>query len=271
MVRGRDVGVSPAGKTSPLWLEPPAAMEAELRRRLDPLGSHGGGCTIFFRADDVGVPGSQFARLVDLFRRHQVPLTLALVPAWLTARRWRRLVEISGRDPVLLGWVQHGWRHRNHAPQGKKEEFGPTRPFGAKRKDLLQGFERLGSLVGEALLPIFVPPWNRCDGETLMALRDLGFKALSRSLGAWPAAPPDVPDYPVTVDLHTRTEENGEAGRLALLKELSEGLSRPLCGIMIHHQRMNEVAFAFLDLLLQGLTRWRGARLVHLGNLLGDG
>jgi peptidoglycan/xylan/chitin deacetylase (PgdA/CDA1 family) len=271
MVRGRDIGVSPREKTSPLWSNPPAAMKEELRRRLDLLAPNEGGCTIFFRADDVGVPGYQFARLVGLFRRHQVPLTLALVPAWLTATRWRRLLQISGRDPVLWGWVQHGWGHRNHAPQGKKEEFGPARPFDVKRRDLLRGFERLSSLVGEALPPVFVPPWNRCDEETLTALRDLGFQAISRSLGARPAAPPGLPDYPVAVDLHTRTEENGEAGLLALLEELSEGLSRPLCGVMIHHQRMNEAAFFFLDLLLQGLTRWRGARLIHLGNLLGDG
>jgi hypothetical protein len=271
MVRGREVGVTTGGKTSSLWLHPSAEMGEELRRCMDSLGWHGGGCTIFFRADDVGVPGYQFARLVDLFRRHRVPLTLALVPAWLTARRWGRLLEISGRDSVLWGWAQHGWRHRNHAPQGKKEEFGPARPSGAKRRDLVRGFERLSFLVGEEFLPIFVPPWNRCDEETLMALRELGFKALSRSLGARPAAPPGLLDYPVNVDLHTRKEENPEAGRLALLQELSETLSRPLCGIMIHHQRMNEAAFAFLDLLLQSLTRWRGARLVHLGDLLGDG
>jgi len=246
-------------------------MADELRRRLDSLGSHGGECTIFFRADDVGVPGDRFARLVDLFRRRRAPLTLALVPAWLTATRWRTLLEISGRDPALWGWVQHGWRHRNYAYQGKKEEFGPARPSREKRRDLLRGFDRLSSIVGEALLPIFVPPWNRCDEETLTALRDLGFKAVSRRLGARPAAPPAVPDYQVTVDLHTRKEEDGEASCLALLKELSEGLSRPLCGIMIHHQRMNDRAFAFLDLLLQGLTWRRGARLVHLGNLLGAG
>jgi len=271
MVRGREAGVTREGKISSLWLTPPAKMGEGLGRCLDPLGSDRGECTIFFRADDVGVPGYQFSRLVDLFRRHRVPLTLALVPAWLTASRWGRLLEISGRDPVLWGWAQHGWRHRNYAPQGKKEEFGSARSSGAKRRDLLRGFERLSSLVGEELLPIFVPPWNRCDEETLMALRDLGFKALSRSLGAQPAAPPGLPDYPVTVDLHTRREENGQAGRLALLRELGEALSRPLCGIMIHHQRMNEAAFAFLDLLLRSLIRWRGARLIHLGTLLGEG
>jgi hypothetical protein len=75
----------------------------------------------------------------------------------------------------------------------------------------------------------------------------------------------------VAVDLHTRKEENPEAGRLALFKELGEALNHPLCGVMIHHQRMNEAAFAFLDLLLQSLTRWRGVRLVHLGDLLGEG
>ena len=271
MVRGKEADVTTEGKTSPLWLDPPAAMGEELRLCLDLLGSHGSECTIFFRADDVGVPGYQFARVVDLFRWHRVPLTLALVPAWLTASRWVRLLEISGKNRSFWGWAQHGWRHRNHAPEGKKEEFGPARPCGAKRRDLLLGFERLSSLVGEELLPIFVPPWNRCDEDTLTALRDLGFKALSRSLGARPVAPPNLPDYPVTVDLHTRKEENGKAGRLALLKELSEGLSRPLCGIMIHHQQMNEAAFAFLELLLQSLTPWRRARLVHLGDLLDEG
>jgi len=267
-VRGREVGVTTGGKISSLWLNPTVAMGEELRRLPEPLSSPAGECTIFFRADDVGVPGYQFARLVDLFRRHRVPLTLALVPAWLTARRWRRLREISRRDPALWGWVQHGWRHRNHAPQGKKDEFGPARSYGEKRRDLLRGFERLSSLVGAELLPVFVPPWNRCDEETLTALGDLGFKALSRNLGARPAAPQGVPDYPVTVDLHTRKEEDSEKGRLALLKELSEGLSRPLCGFMIHHQRMNEAAFAFLDLLLRGLSRRRGVRLVHLGDLV---
>jgi peptidoglycan/xylan/chitin deacetylase (PgdA/CDA1 family) len=271
VVRGKELGVTTAAKPSPVWLNPPAEMKAWLRRCLDGLSWHQAGCTIFFRADDVGVPGYQFARLIDLFRRHRVPLALALVPAWLTARRWERLLEISGRCPGLWGWAQHGWRHRNYAPQGKKDEFGPARPSGAKRRDLFRGFERLSSLVGEEFLPVFVPPWNRCDEETLMALQDLGFKALSRSLGARPAAPPGLPDYPVTVDLHTRKEENPEAGRLALHEELGQALSRPLCGIMIHHQRMNETAFVFLDYLLQSLTRWRGARLVHLGDLLGGG
>jgi hypothetical protein len=52
------------------------------------------------------------------------------------------------------------------------------------------------------------------------------------------------------------------------LKELEENLAIGFCGVMIHHQRMNQPAFTFLDLLLRKLKRWQYGRLVHLGHLL---
>lgn len=259
---------------APIWLEVPSHIEAELERYLeraaDELQQHDD-VVVFFRADDVGVPGSTFARLINVFRRHQVPLTLSVVPAWLTRTRWQQLQELCREDQPLWCWTQHGWRHLNHEPQGKKLEFGPSRSISRKRKDLFLGFQRLSELMGEVFVPAFTPPWNRCDEETLTALPDLGYKALSRSLAAQSLASATVPEYPVSVDLHTRKEKDGAKGWQNLLEELRENLARGFCGIMIHHKRMNDAAFIFLDVLLTALKGWQNGRLVHLGTLLEEG
>lgn len=226
---------------------------------------------IFFRADDIGVPGEGFAKLVNLFRRKQVPLTLSVVPAWLTRPRWLQLQKLCGKDLRLWCWTQHGWRHVNHEPHGKKLEFGPKRTAARKRHDLWLGFQRLSQLMGKVFIPAFTPPWNRCDEETLTSLQGLGFQALSRSLGAQPPAPATITEYPVTVDLHTRKEQDTEDGWRNLCEELRENLAKGFCGVMVHHQRMNQGDFVFLDQLLERLKGWQYGRLVHIGSLLEEG
>lgn len=257
-----------------LWLHIPADIERRLNYSLDQVVtelSPKDDSFVFFRADDVAVPSREFARLVDMFGRHQVPLTLAVVPAWLTETRWQRLVELCGRDLSLWCWIQHGWRHLNHEPPGRKLEFGPNRSFSRKQMDLQKGFQKLSRLLGDAFTPAFTPPWNRCDTETLKALKELGYQALSRNLGAQPPAPAELTEYPVSVDLHTRRETDGESGWQNFFIELRESLGKGFCGVMIHHQRMNDAAFDFLELLLSELKRRNLPRLVHLGTLLREG
>jgi len=257
-----------------LWQNIPDDIHRWLHHCLDQVVtelSQGSGSIVFFRADDVAVPGRRLARLVDIFGRQQVPLTLAVVPAWLTETRWRRLFELCRRNRSLWCWIQHGWRHLNHEPQGKKVEFGPSRSFSRKRKDLQAGFQRLNRLLGDSFTPAFTPPWNRCDSETLEALEELGYQALSRNLGAQPPVSAALTEYPVSVDLHTRKEKDGESGWQNFFKELRESLGNGFCGIMIHHQRMNKAAFDFLELFLSELKRRNLSRFVHVDTLLREG
>jgi hypothetical protein len=258
----------------PLYRRVPFDIEHLLQRCLDEAAAKLGKGTrvmVFFRADDIGAPGESFARLVDLFRCKRVPLTLSVVPAWLSRPRWQQLQDLCGKDQRLWCWTQHGWRHLNHEPQGKKLEFGPSRTASRKRQDLWLGFQRLRELMGEAFVPAFTPPWNRCDQETLTALPGLGFRALSRSLGERPPPPATITEYPVSVDLHTRKEQDDSDGWLNLLGELRENLANGFCGVMVHHQRMDNRAFVFMDLLLTKLKGWHCGRLVHLGSLLEEG
>jgi len=222
---------------------------------------------LFFRADDIGVPSLLFSRLIELFQHHHMPLCLAVVPSWLTEKRYAELRAIAGNDDTLWCWHQHGRRHRNFEPEGKKQEFGPARSKTTIQTELQRGLDRLNHLLQKSFSPFFTPPWNRCSLETAEALQSLGFKGISRSTGARPDVSQFLPDFQVNVDLHTRKEPTAAASLESLLREVEDGLASGRCGIMIHHQRMNDNAFQLLDLLLVHLARQPGISAVTFEDL----
>jgi len=225
---------------------------------------------VFFRADDVAVPGKRFSKLVDLFSRYQVPLSMSVVPTWLTESRWKSIERLCNKNFKLWCFYQHGWRHMNHEPSGKKQEFGPARPMAEIEHDLVRGRERLMSLMRDAFFPAFTPPWNRCSKAALTVLRTTGCKAISRSQRASPPAPAGMPDFQVNVDLHTRKEQTAALGWKNLYAELATSIEDGFCGIMIHHQRMNENGLTFLDGLLEKMLTLNTFCFYHLKNLAED-
>lgn len=222
---------------------------------------------VFFRADDIGVPSRSFAQLIACFQKHRLPLCLATVPAWLTAARLQELRRLTGTGSAQWCWHQHGRVHRNFEKSGKKQEFGPARTKNDIYTSLLQGKKRLTDLLGTDFHPVFTPPWNRCGGDTLQALVDLHFTAVSRSTGARPETLAALPDYQVNVDLHTRKESVPELALENLLYELEQGIASGLCGIMLHHQRMNRGALLVLDILLGLIAGNKKLLPVHFGDL----
>lgn len=223
---------------------------------------------VYFRADDIAVPSASLKRLMALFQTHDSPLALALVPAWLTQPRWEKLAQWGRMSPELWCWHQHGWRHHNHAPQGKKAEFGDHRPQSTMAAELKRGFDRLSGLLGQTFSPIFTPPWNRIGDQALSTLHSIGLRAVSRDETQSWHHPSRLPELPVHVDLHTHKASNPNLARQHLLDCLTEALTRGSCGIMIHHQRMNDTAFAFLDFLLRALQRYKAARSVGFTDIL---
>jgi len=256
---------------SSLWLAPPMDMASRTQYCVDStrelIASRDTGY-IFFRADDVVVPGKSLARLMELFTQYSVPLSLAVIPAWLTKPRWRQLKELGKKAPSLWCWHQHGWRHVNHECQGKKQEFGQSRSPSQIKKDLVKGKRRLEMYMGKDFYPVFTPPWNRCSNVALKIIKELEYHAISRSQGSVPPTPEGLADFQMNVDLHTRKELQPNESLNHLLAELKGSLLSGSCGIMIHHRQMNEAAFSFLNFLLSILVRWRGLNFVHFNDLV---
>ena len=259
---------------SPLWRSPPKDLTSRIETCIDAARdereSHAS--LVFFRADDVAVPGKRFSKLMELFIRRRTPLSLAVVPAWLSSPRWRHLRGFSQKRSNQWCWHQHGWRHVNHEPAGKKQEFGPNRTGSQIKRDLVCGRRRLEAIMEEDFYPVFTPPWNRCGLSTLILLKELGYHAVSRNDGVQPEPPDQLPDFRVNVDLHTRSEQRPAAGWDGLFEDLKKALISGVCGIMIHHQRMNGVAFEFLEVLMGAFSACRDLSLVHFKDLvrLGD-
>jgi hypothetical protein len=256
---------------SKIWARLPADLMKRTQRCIDAACDRltaGQAGYIFLRADDVAVPGSQFSRLLDLFFHQRAPLCLAVVPAWLTRVRWLQIREIRKDTAHLWCWHQHGWRHINHQITGKKQEFGPNRSQFEIENDIIRGRQRLEGILGRRFYPVFTPPWNRCDYRTLKVIYRHGFVAVSRTCASDVSAPEGLTNFYVNVDLHTRKETNSVAGWSNLFEELRRAISSGCCGIMIHHQRMNDAAFIFLEILLQVIAARKNLRLVHFKDLI---
>ncbi|WP_285906614.1 polysaccharide deacetylase family protein [Pseudodesulfovibrio pelocollis] len=240
---------------SALWSAPQSLLDDGLRRVDTLLAGAAPGVEVFFRADDVAAPGEACERMLEIFARHGLPLHLAVTPAWLTPARWDVLHRWAG-DSDQWCWHQHGWRHVNHQRAGRKGEFGDERTPEAKRADLARGRARLEAIMGARFSPVFTPPWNRFDAQTARLLHEAGYVAVSRWAGAQGAVPtPEgLPDIPVNVDLHTRRESDPAEGLDALLREIEGGLASRRVGFMLHHQRMNDAAFGFLDRCLAAVA-----------------
>ncbi len=222
---------------------------------------------VLFRADDIGVPSAHSLRLLGLFAHYRVPLCLAVVPAWLTATRWKVFKAHVDTGSPQWCWHQHGWRHANHQHGGKKGEFGTARPRSALRTDLIRGKDRLETVLGTDFSPFFTPPWNRCSDETLKLLAELDYRGISRSKGEQSRRAP-LDDFFINVDLHTRKEADAAGALQALCEELRQAIEGYYVSIMIHHQLMNERSFELLEFLLSFISqssKMKGCRFNELG------
>jgi hypothetical protein len=211
------------------WLDPVrAALDAASER-----------VEVFFRDDDAGWDDARLLALLDRFAAHELPLDLAVIPAALGPSLAPRLRERSASQRLRVH--QHGYTHRDHEPEGRKHEFGPSRTPEQQRADIAAGRARLHDLLGDLPQPIFTPPWNRCTVATGHALTDLGFRILSREAKATPLRLAGLAEVPIHVDW----VKPDRAQRLAAAFS-----DQGRAGVMFHHAVMDAEELGRADELL---------------------
>jgi peptidoglycan/xylan/chitin deacetylase (PgdA/CDA1 family) len=240
---------------------------------LDPLRaalSHASQTVEFFvRDDDAGWGDRELLPLLDIFDRHEIPIDLAVIPSALGPRLARELLQRAENGPV--GLHQHGFRHVNHEPAGRKCEFGAHRTPLEQRRDILAGRERLHDLLGDAPEPFFTPPWNRCTTSTAAALAALGFTVLSREAKASPlAGAANLIETPVHVDWVKR-----RAGGRVTAAQLGVALAAAVqehgvVGVMLHHAVMNTAEREGVAALLELVCEHPNAEWTQMADIVGS-
>ncbi|NRB21084.1 MAG: polysaccharide deacetylase [Rhodobacteraceae bacterium] len=153
--------------TSPDW----TALEQELQAWQD----QGLTLPLWWRDDDAIEPTPHLDRLTSLSETLNLPVHLAVIPRDATPALASYIISASQLIPIV-----HGWAHQNHAPQGqKKAEFGAHRPVEQALADAGRGLDTLRDLLGDAVIPMFVPPWNRITDDITQGLTRLGYTSLS--------------------------------------------------------------------------------------------
>ncbi len=228
--------------------------------------------TFWWRDDDAIAPGPALDRLIDITQRHDIDLSLAVIPALCTEALARRLAH----EPRV--WVlQHGYDHSPHAGPGeRKRELGGPRPRAEILQQLKAGQQRLQQLFGTQALDILVPPWNRIDADLLPLLPALGYERLS-VLGPRQPEPAGVAQINVHIDI-IDWRERRFAGTDQVLgpiianlqaRRLGQVDAREPCGLMTHHLDHDAACWAFLEQLTDVLTasgqvEWiKGPALLH--------
>jgi Polysaccharide deacetylase len=234
----------------------------ELRRGLESLPATS--IDVFFRDDDADCDLPQLRELLSIFEAHQAALNLAVIPATLTAECARLL---AGRP--LFELHQHGWAHVNHELTGRKCEFGPSRPYTEQFTDIAKGQQRLTEMLGRQWARIFTPPWNRCTEDTCIALKQLGFEAISRDRTATPFPRAELAEISISIDLFHWKGGCCLKDETLLTKEIMDTAkqARPV-GILLHHKVMDRTALACLDGLLNAIGAVRACRFHSLTSAL---
>lgn len=242
-----------------------------LALELDHWSASGRAIGLWLRDDDAIAPSPALDRLSELAERFAAPVLLAVIPLLAEPA-----LATALRAMPLLRPCQHGAAHLNHAPAGgKKSEFGAERIAADVDTDIARGRKRLHDLLGDAVLPVFVPPWNRIAQNHAARLGALGFAGLScfRDYRLGPDGGPRLLNTHVDVmDWH-----GGRIGRpatdileelVAMLAARRQGEAGDIeLGLLLHHRDHDETAWSALTDILSAATAHPAVRMIDPGRL----
>lgn len=218
------------------------------------MSARGQRVRFWWRDDDAGRHSSTLDGLLELAVSFELPLGLAVVPAWLDQRTIDRV-----RATPLVDVLQHGWAHQDHRQNGQKAiELGGGQPTQHCLEQLLRGRAILERAFGDRFLPVLVPPWNRIEERITSELGGLGYRALSTFADDAQGKPNGLLQINTHLDVIDWRGGRRMKPEPVLQAELEALLARPettTVGLLTHHLLMRAAEFDRLSLLLSHVAR----------------
>jgi hypothetical protein len=154
----------------------------------------------------------------------------------------------------------HGWAHANHAPEGeRKAEFGAHRTLTAMELEARSALREARRVLGDGLVPVFVPPWNRMAPGLAPGLARAGYRGLSTFRDrAQREAAPGLVQINTHLDPIDWRGRRGLADPQRLVATLAEAIARragearpePI-GLLTHHLVHDDAVWSFCESLLE--------------------
>jgi hypothetical protein len=240
-----------------------------LREELARWRESGRAATFWWRDDDAVEYTPALERLLELARRFEVPLALAVVPACAQQGLFEPLAE-------GICVLQHGVDHVNRsAPAARRSEFPSDAPLEAALERIRAAATRLAQRAGGRWAAAFAPPWNRLPEALALRLPEAGLRGLSRFGARRVARPaPGLVQVNTHVDLIAWRGERGFVGAQAALAQAVQHLAARRSGMvdpeeptgwLTHHLRHDAAAWDFLARLFDSTRQdpavhWLDAR-----------
>ena len=142
---------------------------------------------IFIRNDDVRhIIEPELEVFMDIIERQKVPVSLAVEPENITQPVINYLLAKHSFNPHLIEIIQHGLNHNIHQQYPYGIEFGGFRDYVSQMEDLQKGYALMDNIFGNKWNKILTFPYGSYNYETLQAVEDLGYKAISTSISYLP-------------------------------------------------------------------------------------
>lgn len=257
-----------------------------LTDELDAWAALGREATLWWRDDDAADRGAALERLLHLQGTRAVPLGLAVVPMAATPALAAAVLATPAQNtPDMaapgVAVLQHGYAHRNHAPDTEKKiELGTHRRADHVIGELGMGWQRLEDLFGDRAVAALVPPWNRIAPYLVPILPEIGYSGLSAFTPRAKARPvARLTQVNTHADIMTWRPTRAFAGAAIATARIVEHLEvrrqrhvpdpdEPT-GILTHHLVHDDAAWRYLDSLFACLNEHPAARWLTPHDLFG--
>ncbi|MXN65672.1 glycosyl transferase family 28 [Stappia sp. GBMRC 2046] len=240
-----------------------------LQAHLDWFAERGLKARFWWRDDDAAAPTPELERLLEIARKFDAQVALAVIPSAATPE----LADKLKREPQAVVF-QHGFQHQNHQRKDRGEkaaELGTRRNPDEAIAELRQGHDILGRLFGDKFLPTLVPPWNRIAPAIVRRLPEAGLSGLSTFTWMHPYSRHQLQSH---VDIIKWKKGRSFIGYhcaalrydLQLTRRRNEP-SEPV-GLLTHHLDHDEACFEFLMELFSIIQGHPGAEIPPVRELV---